>query len=102
MSNRLLERVQDCTKSFNDALVLGGCGMHILDAIAKQNTSITSVTLADTSEEMLERNEKAWKDIKDRCPRGDHVDIVMKYIDPSSEKEDLGLEDASFDSACDL
>ena len=75
--DRLLERLLDCTRDFKNALVLGGSGWQVLQALHANSsrTSLSSaskrasggiekVTLMDTSPGMLDRARRNWERLK--------------------------------------
>ena len=97
---RLVDRLEDCTKSFPRALVLGGAGLQVLRALRGGRGGVESAALVDTSQGMLDRAAQEFND--SRSSRGSsggenknnfHVDFIL--ADP--EKELLPVEPAEFD-----
>lgn len=54
IADRLVDRMLDCTRSFDDVLVIGGAGLVVANKILESGQSVRSVTYADSSAKLLE------------------------------------------------
>eukprot|EP00887_Chlorella_sp_A99_P004594 scaffold4.g4594.t1 len=52
VAERLLDRLEDCTRSFPRAVVLGGAGAQVLERLGGGRAGIESVAYLDTSQEL--------------------------------------------------
>jgi len=95
-SRRIVERMEDCTRKFRETLILGGAGMHVLEALLKSSTGVEKVVIADSSRDMIDRNKKIWQKWVD-SGRGGSVDLSFHLFDCNSPEEDMNLQDSSFD-----
>lgn len=89
MADRLLDRLEDCTRSFPDALVLGGAGAQVLRRLGGGRAGVERATLVDTSPAMLRR-------AREQLGAGG---VATQYVraDPGSEL--LPVDPGSFDGA---
>lgn len=55
MTERLLDRLEDCKRTFPVAAVLGGAGEAVLQRLAGGRAGIEKVLYMDASQEMLKR-----------------------------------------------
>jgi len=55
VTDRLLDRLEDCKRKFPTAAILGGAAEHVLDRIAGGRAGIERVVVIDTSQDMLRR-----------------------------------------------
>jgi hypothetical protein len=55
VATRLLDRLEDCRRSFETAIVLGGAGAKVAERLAGGRSGIQQVIHVDTSMAMLER-----------------------------------------------
>ena len=85
VAERLIDRLEDCTRRFSRALVLGGAGHQILSRLP--TTRIDTAVYVDTSEAMLSRAQQL------QLEDGRRVDYVLA----SSSQESLPIEPESFD-----
>lgn len=53
--DRLLDRLEDCRRSFEVAVVLGGAGAQVAERLAGGRAGVQQVVHLDTSQAMLER-----------------------------------------------
>lgn len=104
VASRLVDRLEDCTRSFPRALVLGGAGLQVLHALRGGRGGVESATLVDTSQGMLHRAQREWNsspsenlnsgvadnDRNSVCPKAEFV-----LADPT--KEVLPVDPGSFD-----
>lgn len=91
--------MEDCTRSFERALVLGGAGLQVLRQLTQCTSGVQSAMLVDTSPGMLERASQEWKQgryhtgLNNRSGRLKDVEFVR--ADPSNEL--LPVDPESFD-----
>lgn len=55
VAERVLDRLEDCTRPFPRALILGGAGVQVLDLLGAGRAGVKQATLVDTSQAMLDR-----------------------------------------------
>lgn len=61
MAERLLDRLEDCTRAFPVAAVLGGAGESVLKRLANGRAGIQTVHHIDQSKAMLDRASRLQK-----------------------------------------
>lgn len=57
VSERLLDRLEDCVRKFPTAVILGGTGLHVARGLMDGRAGIEKVLHLDLSEDMLKRAE---------------------------------------------
>lgn len=102
VASRLVDRLEDCTRSFPKALILGGAGLQVIHALRGGRGGVESATLVDTSQGMLHRAQRQWNSrpsenldsgIADKIFDAPKAEFVL--ADPT--KEMLPVDPASFD-----
>ena len=93
VAERLVDRLEDCTRPFPHVLVLGGAGLEVLSQLRGGRAGVEKVTYVDTSQGMLQRAERTIK----LSTKGKSWPIV-EYIQASTEKELLPVEPDTFDA----
>jgi NADH dehydrogenase [ubiquinone] 1 alpha subcomplex assembly factor 5 len=96
VASRVVERVEDCSRRFKHALILGGSSIQLARSFigSHAGSELERIVFADHSSEMLERCKKAWKEV------GGAASSVMTefhVMDPASEQEHIGVAKESFD-----
>jgi len=97
VSSRLIERMEDCTRSFPRVLVLGGSGIHMLTALRNRG-SVETAVLVDSSPGMLKRAKMRWQSILADCGEsGSSASLHAEFLLTDASSETLPLEPTSFD-----
>ncbi|GIL64585.1 hypothetical protein Vafri_18484 [Volvox africanus] len=88
VSERLLDRLDDCRRSFPTAVVLGGAALPVLHQLAGGRAGIERVLVVDTSQDMLNRVKREEAESRSRpgarpwprllCVRGDEEHLPLK------------------------
>jgi len=93
VASRVVERVEDCSRRFRRALILGGSSIQVARSLigSRAGSELERIVFADHSTEMLERCQRAWKEV------GGSISTNFHLMDASSADEDIGLEKDSFD-----
>ncbi|GLC35420.1 hypothetical protein PLESTB_000209200 [Pleodorina starrii] len=93
VSERLLDRLEDCRRGFPTAVVLGGAALPALQQLAGGRAGIERVVVVDTSQRMLDRVQREEAEARSRpgskpwprvvCVRGDeeHLPLQPKSVD---------------------
>ncbi len=101
VASRLLDRLEDCTRSFPRALILGGAGLQVLHALSSGRGGVESATLVDTSPGMLRRAEKEWNDLalKNNGGGGGNGTVTPKaeFVLADPVKEMLPVDPGTYD-----
>jgi NADH dehydrogenase [ubiquinone] 1 alpha subcomplex assembly factor 5 len=93
--DRLLDRLEDCRRSFEVAVVLGGAGAQVAQRLAGGRAGIQQVVQVDTSQAMLDRA----RSHAHACSSG-RPQPATRYVHWAPATEVLPLEPASAD--CEL
>lgn len=99
MAKRVVERVEDCTRTFKEALILGGSGFAMLKALSHSTAGVERIVMADTSDAMLRQYEREWKTFveRDSTLAARKIDVSFSLVDATSETEDINMNPKSFD-----
>lgn len=104
VTHRLLDRLEDCTRSFSKALILGGAGAQIQAALEGNRAGITSITHVDTSPGMLERSRQLAEERKSVVVRHQHGGEQhnekrqeVEYVLMDASKEELPVVHGEYD-----
>lgn len=91
---RVVERIEDCSRRFKDALILGGSGFRIAKELirSRPGEDLERIVFADHSKEMLKRCHQSWVELD-----ATNVKADFHLMDPESECENIGLEQGMFD-----
>lgn len=90
MAERLLDRLEDCRRTFPQAVVLGGAGAQVLQRLGSGRAGIESVAYLDTSQGMLDRARALMAEAGSGAP-------VASYELYPAGSEELPLEPGSCD-----
>lgn len=94
VAERLLDRLEDCRRSFERAVVLGGAGAQVAARLAGGRAGIQEVIHVDTSQAMLER---ARSHAQASTSGGGKLPAPATYVHWQPGSEVLPLEPASVD-----
>ena len=79
MAERLLDRLEDCRRTFPRAAVLGGAAEAVVARMCGGRAGIESVVLLDSSHAMLERCKQQVVVVLQRCQyQGHHACPAQK------------------------
>jgi NADH dehydrogenase [ubiquinone] 1 alpha subcomplex assembly factor 5 len=98
IAHRLVDRLEDCTRSFQDVLVVGGSGLQVAEQILKSpksRSAVKSITYAESSPALLQEfEEKVVSKLSDSG-------ISFKLVRLRENEESLqeALSEKSFDAA---
>lgn len=92
VAGRLVDRMEDCTRRFPRALVLGGAGLAVLHALRGGRGGVEAATLVDTSQGMLDRARREWAAATAATP-GPTADFVLA----DAERELLPVDPGTYD-----
>jgi len=99
VAERLVDRLEDCTRPFPHVLVLGGAGLEVLTQLRGGRAGVEKATYVDTSPSMLQRAERVIKQSiinnENEGKKWPEVDYVQAS---STEKELLPVEPDTFDA----
>jgi hypothetical protein len=93
VADRLVDRLQDCTRSFSNALLLGGAGYQVLKTLQRSGPAVEAATVVDTSKGMLARARQAWN----ASEEVGHGKIETNFVLSDASKEVLPVDPGSFD-----
>lgn len=93
---RVVERIEDCSRRFKDALILGGASIQVARQLIHSHSGgeLERIVFADHSKEMVERCRHEWKEVGGL---GSKIKTDFHLMDTSSECEDIGVDKESFD-----
>ena len=97
VAERLVDRLEDCTRPFPHVLVRGGAGLEVLTQLRGGRAGVEKATYVDTSPGMLQRAEHVIKQSSTIDNKGKKWPEV-EYIQASTEKELLPVEPDMFDA----
>lgn len=86
VANRLVDRLKDCTKTFENVLIVGGAGVNVARALLQNAVSVNRITYADACEEHL----RAFDALA-----ADENDVELRSIRTSEEALEEGLRAAA-------
>ena len=90
MAERLVERLEDCTRRFPRALILGGAGAQVLLSLGRGRAGVERATLVDTSRGMLRR---ARERLQGSGGAGPQAEFVLAPAGPELLPVDPGSYD---------
>jgi NADH dehydrogenase [ubiquinone] 1 alpha subcomplex assembly factor 5 len=99
VADRLVDRLEDCTRPFPHVLVLGGAGLEVLTRLRGGRAGVEKATYVDTSPSMLQRAERVIKQSNNNNENEGKKWPEVEYVQASStEKELLPVKPDTFDA----
>jgi NADH dehydrogenase [ubiquinone] 1 alpha subcomplex assembly factor 5 len=97
VARRVVERVEDCSRRFRHALILGGTGIQVMREMlrsgSRAGTELQRVVMVDHSEELLALGREAAKAVP--CS----ARFEFHRMDPESKDEEIGYDATRADSS---
>ena len=95
VADRLVDRLEDCTRAFPRALILGGAAVQMLGAVRGRG-GVQSAVVVDTSPAMLARVRADWD------AQGAAAELPAEFVLADAAAETLPVDAAAFDGECRL
>lgn len=92
---RVVERVDDCSRQFTDALIVGGAGIQVLKSLlsSRSGSTLKRILVADHSRDMLDRSRREWEEMADGySEKNELLEVGFHEMDPTAVNEDIGLD----------
>jgi NADH dehydrogenase [ubiquinone] 1 alpha subcomplex assembly factor 5 len=105
VAERVVERVDDCSRQFTDALIVGGAGIQVLKSLlsSRSGNTLKRIVVADHSIDMLDRSRREWEEmVDDHHEKNELLEVGFHEMDPTAANESIGLDSEKDQQSFDL